>query len=233
MTTAVILAGGLGTRLRSVVTDLPKPMAPLNGRPFLEYLMQYWADQGISRFLLSVGYHHEKISNHFGDRFSGLPVDYVVEDQPLGTGGGLLLALDALAREKRALLLNGDTYFAVDLDLLSQLAESEDADWCFSLYRDSDTDRYMGMRLNDQGRIIKLRDESPGPDCLVNGGVYLFKPSALEGRYPAGSTLSLEDDIFTDALDSGQRLYGLQCEGTFIDIGIPADYHRAAKILVK
>ena len=112
---AIILAGGLGRRLRAAVPDVPKPMAPINDHPFLEYLIDYWISQGVDRFVLSVGYKHEIIKRHFGTRYKGIDVDYAVEDQPLGTGGGLLLALKRLRRTGPSLIMNGDTFFKVDL----------------------------------------------------------------------------------------------------------------------
>jgi D-glycero-alpha-D-manno-heptose 1-phosphate guanylyltransferase len=120
VTSAIILAGGLGTRLRSAVPDLPKPMAPIAGRPFLAYQLDYWIRQGVDRFVLSVGYRHESIMAYFGAAYRGIAVDYSVEQTPLGTGGGLLLALERLDGGQRPfLLLNGDTYFEVDLATLS------------------------------------------------------------------------------------------------------------------
>lgn len=134
--TAVVLAGGLGTRLRSVVSDLPKPMAPIAGRPFLEYLFDYWIDQGIERFVLSVGYRHEAIVEHFGDGYRGATLHYAREPRPLGTGGGLLMALEHLTEaDENFLLLNGDTWFTLDLATLQQYAEQHHADCCLALFR--------------------------------------------------------------------------------------------------
>ena len=129
MTTAIILAGGLGTRLRSAVTDLPKPMAPIGGRPFLEYQLDYWIAQGISRFVLSVGYQHEVIIDHFGTSYEGIELNFVIEETPLGTGGGLLLAAEKVGNDTPFLLLNGDTYFSVDLKTLTDFSQEKDADW--------------------------------------------------------------------------------------------------------
>src|SRR3989344_6164126 len=111
---AIILAGGLGSRLRATVPDLPKPMAPIHGRPFLEYLLDYWAGQGVSRFVLSVGYKRDIIEEHFATRYKGTEADYAVEDQPLGTGGGFLLRLNPLGRTGPFLILNEGTYLEVD-----------------------------------------------------------------------------------------------------------------------
>lgn len=229
MTTAIILAGGLGTRLRSAVPDLPKPMAPIAGRPFLAHQMDHWIAQGVGRFVLSVGYCHEAISGHFGRRYHGVPLDYVVEPAPLGTGGALALAAAGLPRGEYVLLLNGDTYFDVPLRDLLAHARSHDADWCFSLFRHDDAARYMGVGLGRDGLITALR--SPMAP-LANGGVYLFRPAALDaaGLMP-GQAASLENDLFPRLIAAGQRFAGLESDGAFIDIGVPADYHRAASVL--
>jgi D-glycero-alpha-D-manno-heptose 1-phosphate guanylyltransferase len=232
MKAAVILAGGLGTRLRSAVPDLPKPMAPIAGRPFLEYLMDYWIGQGIERFVLSVGYRHEVIRDHFGGRYQTASIGYAVEDTPLGTGGGVLLAAAALASDAPFLLLNGDTYFAVELPQLERFAMEHDADWCFSLFRANEAGRYMGMSIAPDGRVVALKSNDDQIGRLANGGVYRVNPRALVGwSSTAGENVSLEDDLFASALASGQALYGLECSGAFIDIGIPSDYHRADQVL--
>ena len=225
---AVILAGGLGTRLRSAVPDLPKPMAPIAGRPFLEYLLDYWIGQGVQHFVLSIGYRHEVITGHFGARYRDARIDYVIETEPLGTGGGLLLATEKIAGDLPFLLLNGDTYFAVELDVLSEFAKEKDADWCFSLFRTSEVGRYMGMDLGDQNQIVSLKSGSGLPGRLANGGVYLIHPRALVGgKFSPGDRVSLEDGILPAAMTSSQRLFGAEFNGSFIDIGVPDDYHRA------
>lgn len=232
MTSAVILAGGLGTRLRSAVPDLPKPMAPIGARPFLEYQLDYWIKQGISHFVLSVCYRHEAIVGHFGNSYKGADLEYVIEDTPLGTGGGLLLAAEKVSESEPFLLLNGDTYFAVDLKALIELALANDADWCFSLFRTHEEGRYMGMDISPQGQITSLKSGTGQPGRLVNGGVYLVNPRALiRERFPPGDKVSLEDDIFPTAMALGQRLMGMEFPGMFIDIGVPEDYHRAPALL--
>jgi D-glycero-alpha-D-manno-heptose 1-phosphate guanylyltransferase len=232
--TAIILAGGLGTRLRTAVPDLPKPMAPIAGRPFLAYQLDYWIGQGVDRFVVSVGYRHEAIVAHFGAAHRGVPLEYSVEQTPLGTGGGLLLALDMLTdRQRPFLLLNGDTYFAVDLAALREFHVRQQSDCTFSLFRSSEVGRYMGLGVDAQGRITALESGSAEPARLANGGVYLVNPNVLRaGPWTSGDKLSLEDDILPAAFESGSRLYGFECAGAFIDIGIPADYRRAAGLLV-
>lgn len=232
MPSAVILAGGLGTRLRNAFPDLPKPMAPIGDRPFLEYQLDYWIAQGISRFVLSVGYRHEAIREHLGTRYKGIELEYAIEERPLGTGGGLLLAAEKASRGGPFLLLNGDTYFAADWKVLNAYALAHEADYCFSLFRTREKGRYMGIEVSSDGRITSLKSGSTDGFRLANGGVYWVHPRALHGcRFASGEKASLEDDIFPAALASGQRLFGIEFTGTFIDIGVPDDYHRAATLL--
>ena len=233
MTTAVILAGGLGTRLRDAVPDLPKPMAPVNGRPFLEYLMAYWKSQGVTKYILSVGYRHNVITSHFGDTFTDIPIEYVIEEEPLGTGGGLILALERAPQDDNMLVLNGDTWFAANLASLQEFSDRNTADWIFSVFRHQDTSRYMGMKVSENGRVLALKHPSNGESCIVNGGVYLLNTGSFRNMYKPGSKLSLEDELLAKAIDSGKRLFAVECEGDFIDIGIPADYYRAPEILEK
>jgi D-glycero-alpha-D-manno-heptose 1-phosphate guanylyltransferase len=232
MTSAVILAGGLGTRLRSAVPDLPKSMAPIGGRPFLEYQLDYWMAQGISRFVLSVGYRHEAIMEYFGLRYKGVELEYAIEERPLGTGGGLLLAAEKASCDEPFLLLNGDTYFEANWDSLTSFSQANDADWCFSLSRTNEIGRYMGIEVSPQGQITSLKSGNAHAGRLTNGGVYWVHPRALRGgRFVLGEKASLEDDIFPAALASGQRLFGIEFTGMFIDIGVPDDYRRAAALL--
>ncbi|KTD24145.1 nucleotidyltransferase family protein [Legionella maceachernii] len=231
-TTAVILAGGLGTRLRTVVSDVPKPMAPIHGRPFLEYLLDYWIAQGIKRFVLSIGYKYEIIVGHFGDSYKGVALDYVIESTPMGTGGGLLLAIQKIEADTSFLVLNGDTYFAVNLQQLVQFAQENAADWCLSLFTTNNTARYMGMDVLPEGEIKSLTPKKEQLSCLANGGVYWVRQQALmKNKIIPGDKISLENDILSQALLSKQRLFGLAFHGIFIDIGVPDDYQRAASLL--
>lgn len=232
MTPAIILAGGLGTRLRSAVPGLPKPMAPIGGRPFLEYQLDYWIGKGIDRFVLSVGYRHEVISNHFGANYRGAELSYVIERTPLGTGGGLLLAVEESGITTPFLLLNGDTYFEANWKTLRDFSQANDTDWCVSLFRTNEERRYMGLEISPEGRIMSMKSGAMGGSRLANGGVYWVHPRALRGcRFSSGEKASLEDNIFPAALASGQRLFGIEFFGTFIDIGVPDDYRRAASLL--
>jgi D-glycero-alpha-D-manno-heptose 1-phosphate guanylyltransferase len=232
VTSAIILAGGLGTRLRGAVPNLPKPMAPIAGRPFLEYQLDYWISQGVGRFVLSVGYRHEAIVAYFGSAYRGIPIEYAIEAKPLGTGGGLLLAFARIGHVEPFLLLNGDTYFEVDLAELRELHEKKQSDWTFSLFRTSEAGRYMGMEIDQAGRITALRSVRSDPEGLANGGVYFVNPDAVRSiQWMPGDKLSLEEDLLPAALASGERLFGFESHGLFIDIGVPEDYLRAAGVL--
>lgn len=231
MPSAVILAGGLGTRLRIAVPDLPKPMAPISGRPFLEYQLDYWISQGVDRFVLSVGYRHEVITDHFGSRYKGVQIEYAVEERPLGTGGGFLAAAKKLDSREPFLLLNGDTYFAVDWNVLHAYALEHGSDWCLSLFRTSEKGRYMGIEMSPQGRITSLKSGIEQGSRLANGGVYWVHPRVLSEAPSLGEKMSLEADLFPNAFAAGRRLFGIEFTGTFIDIGVPEDYHRASTLL--
>ena len=230
ISTAIVLAGGLGTRLKGVLKGLPKPMAPIRNRPFLEYQMDFWIDQGISRFILSVGYLNQTISSHFGDSYRSVQINYVQENTPLGTGGGLLMAAKNLAEP--FLLLNGDTFFEVDLNDLCFFHNEHNAEWTMSLFRSKDLDRYMGVDLEDNGEILSLQFGGNELTLLANGGVYLVNPSALKRlNYKPYTKSSLENDLLPKFISLGGGLYGFESSGKFIDIGVPEDYYRAQKIL--
>lgn len=220
----------MGTRLRSAVPDLPKPMAPVSGRPFLEHQMDYWIDQGIKRFVVSVGYKKEVIMDHFGVSYRGTHLTYAIEEEPLGTGGGLLLAAQGLSDP--FLVLNGDTFFKVDLAELLTFHAEHTSEWTFSLFRANEVGRYMGIDVKADGEISSLKSGTGDLGRLANGGVYLINPSVVaKTRFLPGQKLSLEDDLLPAFVTQGGKLYGLEFPGVFIDIGVPKDYFRAAEVL--
>lgn len=232
MISAIILAGGLGTRLRSAVPDLPKPMAPLNGRPFLAHQLDYWIKQGVSRFVLSVGYRHEVIQQHFGHSYRSAAIEYAVETEPLGTGGGLLMAAGKMGTPEPWLLLNGDTYFEVCLNDLMTFHKEKQANITLSLFPVDSNTRYTGVDIDDEQRITRLQSTSDSSRQLINGGVYVLDNAALAALpYRPGNKCSFENDLLPHALATGRRLYGHTVTGKFIDIGIPEDYARAASLL--
>jgi len=230
VTTAIILAGGLGTRLRSVLPDLPKPMAPVNGRPFLEHLMDYWIDKGVDTFILSVGYKKEVIVDHFGSSYRSVPIRYSVEDSPLGTGGALILATRGLTDP--IIVLNGDTLFEVSLTELASFHKNKSADLSLSLFRTDDQQRFGGVQIDEMGALISLSGESLGPQMLANGGAYFMSPELImNAGYSEFEACSFEKDLIPKFLAQGRKVFGAPFPGRFIDIGIPSDFMRAGSVL--
>lgn len=221
---ALIFAGGLGTRLRSVVSDVPKPMAPVGNRPFLDYLISYWATQGIQEFTLSIGYKGECIKQYFGGNFAGAHIRYVEEDTPLGTGGALALALrGGEFGTAPVLLLNGDTWFEASLQKLEEAHESNGCMVTVALRTVPENTRYGGVVLDKSGHIAAFGQ--PGSP-LINAGSYLFSPSALMSelaKHP--EKFSLEQDVLPELATNGHIGACIQ-DVNFIDIGIPEDYER-------
>lgn len=230
MTAVLVLAGGLGTRLRGAVPYLPKPMAEVSGRPFLEHLMDYWILQGASKFILSVGYKKNLIINHFGSTYKGISVVYVEENEPLGTGGGLVLAAQGLTEP--FVLLNGDTYFEASLEELLNFHRTWNCDWTIALFRANESDRYGEVSCNEGGRITKLDTKKSQIGGLANGGVYLIEPKSIfSSKFKAGQAYSLEDQILPSLISGHKTIMGLEQAAKFLDIGIPADYFLAEKII--
>jgi D-glycero-alpha-D-manno-heptose 1-phosphate guanylyltransferase len=233
---AIILAGGLGTRLRAVVPDRPKPMALVGGRPFLELLMAYHRRQGIRRFILSVGWMAECVIGHFGGAFQGAVVEYVREEEPLGTGGALALVLDRMpGLDGRALLLNGDTWLNLSLPRLVAAA-ADRPPVTMALVALAAADRYGEVEVDEQGRVRRFKqhkaasglspEKEAGP-VLINAGCCLMELDALR-RILVGfpTRFSLEQELFASLAERGMLRGSVQEDAEFLDIGIPADYRR-------
>jgi D-glycero-alpha-D-manno-heptose 1-phosphate guanylyltransferase len=230
-TDAIIMAGGLGTRLRPVVRDVPKPMAPVMGRPFLEYLMRFWARQGIRRFHLSIGYLGDAIEAHFGAQFLDCSVRYIREESPLGTGGGLRRALaQGDWTSEDAIMLNGDTWYEVDLGRLTADAGRLQLPITVAIKPAWENDRFGGIVLDANGRVAEFGERAPGAKW-INGGTYYFDVARvralLEGFPPA---FSLEQDVLATQAHAGNVAASIQ-DCNFLDIGVPDDYARAPSIL--
>lgn len=219
---AAILAGGMGTRLKSLVDDRPKPMALINGRPFLEYLIDWLITQGINRIIISAGYRHEIITGHFGSRYKSADILYAIEDEPLGTGGGLRLAL-RMAQSDTLLIVNGDTYFAANLTMLTDKFLEENADMVIALQPVDSGARYGSITLGENGRIQSFAEKSSTNEpAIINGGVYLMKRTLLENRN-LPEVFSLEKD-FLEKNARALKFFGLIFSEDFLDIGIPETY---------
>jgi D-glycero-alpha-D-manno-heptose 1-phosphate guanylyltransferase len=222
---AIILAGGFGTRLQKVVSDVPKSMALVNQRPFLEYLFDYLISQGVDKAVLSVGYKNEAISRHFRNQYKSLAIQYAVENEPLGTGGGIRLALWKI-EGLRALVMNGDSLFKLDYRTLMEFHLKKKADATLALRKLNDTGRYGCVTMNHARRITGFKEKvlSAGPG-YINGGVYIIEKYFLmepefRGRF------SIEKDCFEKYCPYA-NFFGFASDCYFLDIGIPEDYQKA------
>jgi D-glycero-alpha-D-manno-heptose 1-phosphate guanylyltransferase len=223
---AIILAGGLGTRLKSVVDNVPKPMAPICGRPFLEILLGHLARHQVTRAIMSVGHLAEVVIDHFGDQFLGIELAYVLEDIPLGTGGALAKALP-YCRADHAFVLNGDTFLDLDLGEVERLWR-EQSKPVIVLRQVPDTARYGRVEV-DSGRVTQFGEKSlPGPG-KINAGCYLV-PTDLLAQHTIDKPFSFEADFLADAVHV-RDFAAFASDGLFIDIGIPEDFHRAQTML--
>ena len=223
---AIVLAGGFGTRLRQVVADVPKPMAPIAGRPFLDILLGSLAKKGFSRVVLSLGFMAEKISNHFGTRFVGLDLAYVVEDTPLGTGGAIRLALEACTQD-HVFVFNGDTYLDLEVQSLEQQWQAKRHP-IVVVRQVPDTTRY-GRLVVDGGHITSFAEKGISGPGLINAGCYVLATDAL-AKFPLNHPFSIETDYLSPEV-ARVTVEVFETEGVFIDIGIPEDYARAQTFL--
>ena len=220
---AIILAGGFGTRLQTVVKDVPKPMADINGYPFLRYLLDALLKQGISKVILSVGYKKEVIKAYFDDHYLSMAIEYSSESRPLFTGGAIKQAL-ALTDSEHVFVFNGDTFFDVNLQAMMRHHLQANADITLATKTMKDFDRYGTVVLNHE-RVIQFEDKKYQPEGLINGGVYLLQPNVFQPfRLP--KKFSFENDFLETNLEKLQ-VNAFQSEGYFIDIGIPEDYLQA------
>lgn len=218
----IVLAGGLGTRLRSVVKDLPKPMAPVNGKPFLSHLLKQIDKSIISKFIFAVGYKHDTISNYFGDSFLGIPIEYSVEEQPLGTGGAIKQALEKVASEN-CLIINGDTYLDFSfLDVLN-FHQNQKSNFTIVLKKIEKPYRYGTVSLKEN-QIIDFNEKDENlTEGIINAGVYLANTQFLLNHLPMEEKFSFET-AFLEKKVKTEGFCGHIVTGNFVDIGIPDDY---------
>ena len=229
MREAIILAGGFGTRLRSVVSDVPKPMAPVAGKPFLAYVLDRLKGQGYSHIVLATGYLHEKVEEYFGMEYNGLAIDYARELSPLGTGGAIVNAMQHCT-EECVTVLNGDTMFDIDHEELCRRSDEWHAPLTAVLRWVPDAGRYGTVEVDDSGLITAFSEKDPSTGSgYINGGIYRLQRSLLDG-YAIGAPFSFEKEVL-QALGKPFRAYA--ADGYFIDIGIPEDYQRAQTELPK
>ena len=217
---AIVLAGGLGTRLRSVVSDLPKPMAPIGNKPFLEYILKYLQKNGITKVVLSVGYKWETIREYFGNNFKNMELVYSVENEPLGTGGAIKKAL-SLCKEDNVFIINGDTFFDVKL---RDLKLEKDSKIQLSLKSMKNFDRYGCVETNDNGIVTTFTEKGYRKSGNINGGIYLISKNIFN-EFDLEEKFSFEEFMQNNfkQLNILTKIFN----NYFIDIGIPEDYQKA------
>lgn len=228
ITEAIILAGGLGTRLQAAVPNLPKCMAPVAGQPFINHVIGYLQKAGIQRFIFSLGYKGEQIQKHIQENFSDIEAIFVTEAVPLGTGGAIQLA-GKQASSKDVAIVNGDTLFKVDFASLASLHHSKEAACTIALKPIQQSERYGCVTADTTGRITQFIEKKGQGATLINGGVYILN-MPLFLQVPLAAPFSFEKN-YLEAFYLQQKIYGQVQDAYFIDIGVPEDYERAEEEL--
>lgn len=229
VTEAIILAGGLGTRLRTAVPDLPKCMAPVNGYPFIAYVIRHLQQQGIRHFIFSLGYRSDAFVQFIREQLPENTYSIAVEDEPLGTGGAIRFAMQSAATDD-VLVVNGDSIFTTDINAQARFHHSRKAACTLALKAMQDFDRYGVVELNADQSISLFREKKYYREGLINGGVYIIHKPVFR-QLPLPQKFSFETDYLQVYYHDG-NIFGIVQDGYFIDIGIPEDYLRAQKELV-
>ena len=224
-TPAFLLVGGLGTRLQSVLSSTPKPLARVGKMPFLELLVLQLRSQGIRRIVMCTGHLASQIEQEFGDgKKWGVAIDYSQESQPLGTAGAVKLAERYLSQASDFLVMNGDSFLELDLRQFIQFHREHGGVVSLAVRKVPDAARYGTVHMDAKHRVVGFSEKTgsavPG---VINGGVYVFNRAVLN-QVPQGPA-SFEKDVFPRVLEQG--VYALEQHGMFIDIGTPEDYARA------
>lgn len=225
---AIVLAGGFGTRLQSVVSDVPKPMAPVGGRPFLEILLCHLERLGFDQVTMSVGYLSHLIFNHFGPKFGGMQLTYAVESTPLGTGGAVVLARRECV-DPHVFVFNGDTYLDFDARAVEALWRRKGNPIVMACQVE-DTARY-GRLLVEGDRVRGFSEKGATGPGLINAGAYLLDLRDLVA-WAEGVKFSLEQDYLVPAVTKREINYYADTHN-FIDIGVPDDYFRAEAVILR
>jgi len=221
LTESIILAGGLGTRLKSVSGDVPKPLVEVSGKPFIYYIMDNLINQGITHLILAVSYKSDIFLSEIGEEYKGVKVSYSVEDSPLGTGGAIKQAL-SFCNSSDVLIVNGDTYLEIDFQALYKSHEETKSFISMALVNMDDVSRYGSVKLKE-GKIVGFSEKGESGQGYINGGTYLVSSIHLELPNDA---FSFEDTILKGSFS---KINPFLCESYFIDIGIPSDYYKACE----
>ena len=225
VTEAIILAGGFGSRLSSLISNIPKPMAVLNNKPFLEYQLDYLIDNGISRVIISVGYKKEVIIDYFADNYKSLEIIYSKEDEPLGTGGAIKYAIERV-KGNLTYIINGDTFFKLDLKKMLQFHDNNNSFFTIAIKEQEKTKSYGNLVLNKNMRIVDF-EEKVAISRYINGGVYLVEKDTFK-QLNSPNTFSIEKDFFPKYVKS-KNFYGYLSKNYFVDIGTPNRFVQADK----
>ncbi len=220
---AVILCGGLGTRLGSLTKETPKPLLEVAGQPFIAHVLNHLTRARIDELVLAVGFQWRKLQAFVGDNWDGVPVQYSVEAQPLGTGGAISAAMES-ASLPEALVVNGDTLFDIDIPSFIKFAKDKDAQVCIALRKVEDCYRFGRVSLATDGELVTFGEKAERGPGLINGGIYYLRRDALSEINP--KTFSFETDFLAQK-HPRHTVYGLTSNAYFIDIGVPVDLQRA------
>jgi D-glycero-alpha-D-manno-heptose 1-phosphate guanylyltransferase len=226
LNTAIILAGGMGTRLKTIISDLPKPMAPIMNVPFLTYQLNYLKHFGIKKVIFSVGYLSEKIIAHYNQSFENISIEYSIEKNPLGTGGGIRMAMSNL-NEDLVLILNGDSFFDLDLEQFYNLHLEQKSDFSLALRYVNNSERYGNIEFNSSNQITSFIEKNQlNQSGYINAGVYILSKKLYLQNTKPNINFSIEKDFFEKQLNQ-LIIKGFEFKDYFIDIGIPEDYLKA------
>lgn len=225
----IILAGGLGTRLKSVVNDVPKPMAPIGNKPFLFYLLNWLSAFPISKYIFSTGYKSDIIQNYLGNFYNNRQVIYAIENEPLGTGGGIFNALQ-YTRDPDVLVINGDTFFPISLTHFQKLHVQSASLISIALKEMGNFDRYGAVSIDKENYITDFHEKVFKESGVINGGIYFIKKDLLQ-RSELPKRFSFETEVLLAGTQS-KSIKGFIFDAPFIDIGIPEDYQKAKEILL-
>lgn len=224
----IILSGGLGTRLRSVIGDLPKPMADISGRPFLEYLLDYLIENDIKKVIMSVGYKSQNIIKYFGKSYRSINIEYSLEDEPLGTGGAIKKAVNNMENSNEIFfVLNGDTFFDVPLEEMIDFHIQKKSLLTIALKPMTECKRYGSVLLDDSNRIIGFIEKGYYKNCFINGGIYIINKKLFE-LVNLPEKFSFEKELL-EVFYRKFLFFGKIFDKFFIDIGVPEDYERFKK----
>jgi len=219
----IILVGGLGTRLKEIVGNIPKPMATVSGSPFLTYILNHLLQQGFMKAILSVGYNYQYIEEYYGNKFGELDLIYAVEKEPLGTGGAIINSLKYSTMQSIT-VINGDTLFKINYKELIDYHKTHQADLTIALKKVTNSSRYGSVKLKNH-RIVGFDEKQNKGEGLISGGVYNFH-SDLFNNLMLPEKFSIEIDFF-DKYIGLLNIVGYEADAFLLDIGTPEDYYRA------